>query len=540
MAQSQKTRTLRRALLAASLASGFFASALLPCNQVNAQQVPTSQWTIANSNVTLQETREGRQAIQMVVSTSREITADKPFKQVRIQNPDVIKAIPLTGGNRLQISAIQTGVTQVDLVGADDSVYSVEVMVLGDVRELEAILRQQFPEAKVVVTPIQKGCIVSGFVTSDEYVEQVVHIAEQYFPTVINRVTVTGVHTIQLETQVMEVSRTKLKELGIDWAFSNGDDVIANSAGGLLRAAGTTFTGTGTQNFTVGVAENGTSLFNAIKALRQNNLVKVLANPTLTAVDGRPASFNVGGEIPIVVPSGLGQVGIQYREFGTRVDYVAKIRGEGRVYLEVRPYVSEIDPTRSVTIEGTAVPGLRTRYLETGVELQAGQTLALGGLLQTRTESLNSGLPFFADLPYVGALFRTTRELQNEIELLITVTPHFAGPMDAHEVTMGGPGTNTTTPTERDLYWRGYIEVPVGENCNPDGSHMGMVTESYPSGQFIQSQGQMQPMNSYEPSHGMNNSLPVPNPAALSVGPNAPKLARPQAGSASTGGPQMR
>jgi len=540
MAQSQKTRTLRRALVAASLASGFLASALTQINEAYAQQAPTSQWTIANSNVTLQESREGRQAIQMVVSTSREITADRPFKQVRIQNPNVITALPLTGGNRLQISAVQTGVTQVDLVGADDSIYSIEVMVLGDVRELEAILRQQFPEAKLVVTPVQKGCIISGFVTSDEYVEQVVHIAEQYFPTVINRVTVTGVHTIQLETQVMEVSRTKLKELGIDWAFANGDDVIANSAGGLLSATGAAFAGSGSQNFTIGIAENGTSFFNSIRALRQNNLVKVLANPTLTAVDGRPASFNVGGEIPIVVPQGLGQVGIQYREYGTRVDYVAKIRGEGRVYLEVRPYVSEIDPTRSVTINGTSVPGLRSRYLETGVELQAGQTLALGGLLQMRTESLNSGLPFFSDLPYIGALFRTTRELQNEIELLITVTPQFAGPMDAHEVPMGGPGTNSTIPTERDLYWRGYIETPIGENCAPGTSQMGMVTEGYPSGQFNQSQGQMQPMNYYESSPSMNNSLPVPNPAALSIGPNAPKLARPQVGSASTSGSQMR
>ena len=540
MAQSQKTRSLRRALLAAALASGFFAAAVTDCDQVSAQQAPTSQWSIANSNIALQQTQEGRQAIQMVVSTSREITADRPFKQVRIQNPNVVTTVPLSG-NRLQISAMQTGVTQVDLVGSDDSVYSVEVMVLGDVRELEAVLRQQFPEANILVTPVQKGCIISGFVKSDDAVEQVVQIAELYFPTVINRVTVTGVHTIQLETQVMEVSRTKLKELGIDWAFANGDDVIANSAGGLLTAAGSTFAGTGTQNFTVGIAENGTSFFNSIKALRQNNLVKVLANPTLTAVDGRPASFNVGGEIPIVVPSGLGQVGIQYREFGTRVDYVAKIRGEGRVYLEVRPYVSEIDPTRSVTINGTSVPGLRSRYLETGVELQAGQTLALGGLLQMRTESLNSGLPFFADLPYVGSLFRTTRELQNEIELLITVTPQFAGPMDAHEVPAGGPGTNSTNPTERDLFWRGYVEVPMSENCAPGFSQMSVGGEGFPSGEIIQSQGQPQPMmNSYESSPGMNNSIPVPNPAALSIGPNAPKLARPQVGSAPTNGTQLR
>ncbi|OYW12006.1 MAG: hypothetical protein B7Z55_18700, partial [Planctomycetales bacterium 12-60-4] len=313
-------------------------------------------------------------------------------------------------------------------------------------------------------------------VHGDDDVEHVMHIAEQYFTTVINKVTVTGVHTIQLETQVMEVSRTKLKELGIDWAFANGDDAIANTASGLLTAAGTTFVGTGNQNFTIGVAENGTKFFSSIKALRQNNLVKVLANPTLTAVDGRPASFNVGGEIPIVVPSGLGQVGIQYREYGTRVDYVAKIRGEGRVYLEVRPYVSEIDPTRSVTIQGTSVPGLRSRFLETGVELQAGQTLALGGLLQMRTESLNSGLPFLSDLPYLGALFRTTRELQNEIELLITVTPNFAGPMDAHEVPMGGPGTNTTSPTERELYLKGYIEVPVTDNCPTGFGQSGIIT----------------------------------------------------------------
>lgn len=541
MAHSQKTKsTLRKALLAASLASGFFGATFTHADRALSQQTPVSQWSIINSEVAVQETPGGRQSIQMVVSTSREITADRAFKQVRIQNPNVITALPLTGGNRLQISAITTGITQVDLVGADDSVYTIEVMVLGDVRELEAILRQVFPGTHLVVTPIQKGCIISGYVTSDDDVEHVVHIAEQYFPSVINKVTVTGVHTIQLETQVMEVSRTKLKELGIDWAFSNGNDFIANNASGLLTAAGSAFGGTGSQNFTIGIAENGTQFFSSIRALRQNNLVKVLANPTLTAVDGRPASFNVGGEIPIVVPSGLGQVGIQYREYGTRVDYVAKIRGEGRVYLEVRPYVSEIDPTRSVTIAGTSVPALRSRFLETGVELQAGQTLALGGLLQMRTESLNSGLPFFADLPYLGALFRTTRELQNEIELLITVTPNFAGPMDAHEVPLGGPGTNTTSPTEHELFFKGYVEVPAGEYCPPGQGHAGMGVNGYPNNQIIENPGQVQPMmNSYESSPGTNSTLPVPNPSALSVGPNAPKLAQPPVGP-STNRPQIR
>ena len=88
-------------------------------------------------------------------------------------------------------------------------------MVIGDVRELEAILRREFPDANLSVMPVQQGCIVSGYVTSDEHVNLVISIAELYFPTVINKVTVTGVHTIQLETQIMEISRTKLRELGI-------------------------------------------------------------------------------------------------------------------------------------------------------------------------------------------------------------------------------------------------------------------------------------------------------------------------------------
>ncbi len=480
-----------------------------------AQEHLTSQWSMINTNVRLESTNS-RQLVQMVVNTSREITSQQPFKRVRIQNPNVITAIPLEGGNRLQINAIATGVTQVDLLGADDSVHTLEVMVIGDVRELEAILRREFPDANLSVMPVQQGCIVSGYVTSDEHVNLVISIAELYFPTVINKVTVTGVHTIQLETQIMEISRTKLRELGIDWAIANGDDAVASTVGGILSASGTTFTGTGQETFQFGVIENGTAFFSAIRALRQNNLVKVLASPTLVAMDGRPASFNAGGEFPVVVPSGLGQVGIQYREFGTRLDYVAKVRDGGRIWLEVRPYVSEIDPSRSVTISGISVPGLRSRYVETGVELGAGQTLAIAGLLQVRTETISRGLPLLADMPYLGNLFRYNTETQNEIELLITVTPNFSGPMNPSEVPTHAPGLNTDTPSDREFYGKGYIEVPAASGCLDCGPAA--------AGEFIPAPGA--PV-------GDATLLPPPDlptrsePGAVSgyAGPNAPRLA---------------
>lgn len=526
---------LFRGILCSSLGLGAYAFSL-----GHAQEPLHSQWALTNTHVSLDNTSERRQSMQMVVNTSREITASQIFKRVRIQNPNVLSAVPLEGGNRLQISAISTGVTQVDLLGADESVHSIEVMVLGDVRELEAILRQQFPDANLQVVPVQQGCIVSGFVTSDDHVNQVISISELYFPTIINRVNVTGIHTIQLETQIMEVSRTKLRELGVDWALSNGDDVVSSTVSGLLKTTGTAVTKTGSETFSLGVVENSTSFFTAIRALRRNNLVKVLASPTLTAVDGRPASFNSGGEIPIIVPAGLGQVAIQFREFGTRLDYVAKVRGGGRIWLEVRPYVSEIDPSRSVSINGISVPGLRSRYLETGVELGAGQTLALAGLLQVKSETINVGLPVLSDMPYLGALFRSTREEQNEIELLITVTPNFAGPMDPHEVPRSAPGTSTQSPTDKELYMRGYVETPIaGGNC-PDGSiNYGLIQDGsssmrpLPAGSM--SNEQMQGFGG-QAGYGQNQqtqgtsmlppAAPVPNPAAMSLGPNASKLAQ--------------
>lgn len=516
-------------------------------------QAPRQQWSFVSEEVDVDESGQ-RQNVNMVINTSREITASESFVQVRVQNPSVLTALPLAP-NRLQVSAIGTGVTQVDLVGQDNSVHSIEVLVLGDVRELESVLQHNFPDGNLSVFPIQQGCIVRGTVTSPDHVDQVIQIAELYFPNVINKVDVSGVFTIQLETQILEVSRTKLRELGIDWAFGNGDDAISSTVNGLISATGTAFGGTGQEVFKVGVIENGSTFFSGIRALRRNNLVKVMAEPKLVAVDGRPASFNSGGEIPIVVPAGLGQVAVQFREYGTRLDYVAKVRDNGRIWVEVRPYVSEVDPSRAVTISGVSVPGFRSRYLETGVELGAGQTLALAGLLQVKSESVNSGLPILSDMPYLGSLFRTVREETNEIELLVLVTPNYAGPLDPSEVPCIGPGMTTQSPTDHDLYHRGFLEVPAEPVMNGDTYLLGPAQQEVMSTGQIVPQGMLHsPTNgttipggevyqsapggpqvypsyqnggSFQPGAGPINptSAPTPNPAAMSVGPNAPRLA---------------
>lgn len=418
---------------------------------------------------------KSQESLQMVVTTSQYLTFPQPIPLATVQNDAAIQ-VQATGKNEVLVSAIATGVSQIDLKGEDGTIYNVQVVVTGDARELQAILSQEFPTATLQVRPIQQAVILSGQVTSDDHVAQAVSIAEQYYPTVINRIEVIGVHTVMLQTQVMEVSRTKLRECGIDWSLGFGGDFVSSSASGIGgTGAVPSLVSAGNETLKFGVVDNGNQFFGLLRLLRQNNMAKVMADPTVVAIDGRPASFNSGGEFPIIVPAGLGQVAIEFREFGTRLDFVAKVRGDSRIWLEVRPTISEIDPGRSVLINGTSVPGIRSRFVDTAVELKAGQTLALAGLLQIRTESQSVGIPGLADLPYLGAIFRSNREVQNEVELLILVTPNFASPMDCNEVPVGGPGFNSTSPLDNELYMKGYIEVPA--TCGPNGEACAPVDE---------------------------------------------------------------
>ena len=133
----------------------------------------------------------------------------------------------------------------------------------------------------------------------------------------------------------------------------------------------------------------------------------------------------------------------------------------------MRSEVSEIDDTRSIVLDGFSVPALKTSYVDTGVEMKAGQSLALAGLVQTRVEAIERGLPFLGDLPYVGAAFRKVEEEVNEIELLILVTPELADGLDPCEVPPCGPGMESVSPTNCQLYFGSHLEVPSCGPCGP-------------------------------------------------------------------------
>ena len=183
---------------------------------------------------------------------------------------------------------------------------------------------------------------------------------------------------------------------------------------------------------------------------------------------GRPANLLSGGEFPILVPQSLGTVTIEWREFGVRMEAVPIVLGNGRLRLEVQPEVSERDFSNAVQVAGTTVPGLTVRRANTAVEMNFGETMVIAGLISSRKTAETSKTPFLGELPVVGAAFRRVRYTEGETELVIMVTPELVSPLKSGQVPAGGPGLFTATPTDRELYLDGVLEVPnYGDDC-PD------------------------------------------------------------------------
>lgn len=403
--------------------------------------------------------RATNERLKMTVNTSRIVTLEKQVPQVQVSNPEILQLTVLSP-TQVQLSAKAPGVTQVNIWDENNQIFTIDVIVFNDARELQEILGLQFPNTSLKVMPVANSAVISGFVDKPEIVPHIIRIAEEYYPKVINNITVGGVHQVLLHCKVMEVSRSKLRKLGFDFSqLSTGGGSIESTIADTIAQS--------TLGFRILGGGGSGAFIGVLEALREDSLLKIMSEPTLLCYSGRPATFIVGGEFPILVPQSLGTVSIEYKEYGTQLDFVPIVLGNGRIRLEVRPRVSEIDDSRSVEHEGFTIPALKTRQVETGVELNAGQTLAIAGLVEEHTEAGRRVLPWIGEVPYLGVLFGGVENKINEIELLILVTPELVDAMNPDEVPTCLPGTRTDSPDDCEFYLKRYIEVP---KCCPPGS----------------------------------------------------------------------
>jgi pilus assembly protein CpaC len=457
-----RTRTARPAFVTAVAAALVTAHALAP-TRATAQDYDSGSVVRKISGLS--------EKLELSTNTSRILTLDKNIPRVQVNNPELVAVTPLSA-TQVQISAKKAGVTQVNLWDEEGNIHTIDVLIYGDARELQVALQTQFPHSAIRVYRYSGSLVLTGFVDRPDHVGPIMRLAEDYAPKVINNIQVGGVQQVLLKVKVYEVSRTKLRRLGVDWALDGASGGFAfNSINDIITKDGNFFFNN-EDTFAFGIVDDNDFFFAALDALQRNQVAKILAEPNIVAVSGRPAKFVSGGEFPYAVPQGGSGSGgvfftIEYKEFGTIIDFVPIVLGNGNIRLEVRPEVSTPDFTLGTETTNTELgaPGFRKRYVETAVEMKAGQTFAIAGLVEERVNTLNRGLPYVSDLPVIGVPFRRMEDEINEIELLIVVTPEFVDPMEPHQVPCGGPGFATTSPDNHDLYCGGHVEVPA--HCNP-------------------------------------------------------------------------
>lgn len=414
--------------------------------------------------------------IVLFAGQSRLVVARVPMRTVDVTQPDVVLAKVVTPTDIL-VTARKPGTSQ--LLVWDDQGHSqaIEITVNADMAGLQGEFKKVFPALHIESSIAGGAIVLRGPVSSSVLAEQVMQVAAPYAPKVINLMEISGGQQVTLHVRFAEVSRSATTNLGFN-AFANGGNSKFgwNNGPGVNPIGGlNSLTASSTIDPTVavlGAGKAGAFAFEFfIQALRENNLLRVLAEPNLTVISGSEASFLAGGEFPYPVPQSSGAGGggtaitIVFKQYGVRLSFTPVVLGDGRVRLRVHPEVSDLDFTHSLQLNGFVIPAITTRMTDTTVELNEGQTLALAGLLNNRVNTINNVTPLLGDLPVVGALFRSVRYQRDQTELVVLVTPQLAEGMNPEQV-RPVPGEHWRYPTESELFWRADLGGPM-----PDAAH---------------------------------------------------------------------
>ena len=384
----------------------------------------------------------GAQLINLPRGSSMAIDLPSDARDVIVPNPMVAEAM-LHSPRRITIIGLQPGETDaVVLDAAGRTILSLRVRVDAGVSALQDTLSRVMPGSQVRAEAVNDSIILTGAVSSPGEADRAAQVARAFVSAperVINMMTIAGSDQVMVKARVIEVQRTAIKQLGLD---VNG---VLNSVGdGLSYAQGATFGVSGSQlgggilNY-LDQAGDGSRLNTNLRAFERAGLVRILAEPNLTSVNGENAEFLAGGEFPVPVgrsvDASTGQVtiGIEFKPFGVRLAFRPIVLSEGRISLQLSTEVSELTSAGAFTLGGTAddalvIPALNVRRASSTVELPSGGSMMIAGLLREDTRQNIDQLPGIGSLPVLGALFRSRDYLSGETELVIIIEAYIVSP----------------------------------------------------------------------------------------------------------------
>lgn len=391
-----------------------------------------------------QETKRPGVDGNLVVTVGMSMVIDSlaAVLKLSIANGDLAEAVAITP-KEILINGKAPGETSLIVWQQGGSRLIYDLTVRMSSHRLDAVRRQiarDFPDEDISITFENETAFVRGTVRDAFEAGRVMAMAASIGPRAVNLLRVNvppEAPQILLKVRFADVDRSQSLNLGINFASTAFNQVTGISTG-QFGSAGVDGSGTFDLSTALNVLlfRKDLNLGATIEALQAKNLLQMLAEPNVMATSGQPASFHDGGKIPVpVLESSLtpGAVTIQYYPYGIQLNFLPEVTPRGTIHLKVTPEVSAPDYSNAVSIAGTTVPGFTSKRVDTEVELEAGQSFVIAGLLDNQTTETLNKIPGLASLPILGKLFQSRAKSKSNSELLVIVTPELVRPIPANQ-----------------------------------------------------------------------------------------------------------
>ncbi len=411
----------------------------------------------------------------------------RSLSRVLISNPEVA-SLKLLEEGQFQILGLEVGTTDLWVWYRDDvehpRVYQVHVE--NDLSDMTRRVNAAVPGVAPRVYAVKDRVVVEGEVADLESAERVASIARIYDEKFVNLMTVKGDSQVQLHVTFAEVSRTGLRELGLNILGQTSRDQYSiagpgSTSSGVAEKASTvtypninenivTAPGAGVFNLIGLVTSTPVDITAILSVLEEYDLARTLAQPTLVSLSGQQAEFLAGGEIPIPVGQNNGAITIEFKEYGVKLVFVPTVLSGDVIDMRTYVEVSELDEVNALKLSGIEIPAFIKRKADSHLRIEDGMTFAMAGMLKEHTKAFRSQIPILGDIPIIGSLFRFVKHGREETEVVIFVTPELVRPMAASEVPAAPGSSENYNPNDFELFMLGTIERPGTRSAKPTGA----------------------------------------------------------------------
>jgi len=392
--------------------------------------------------------------IKLVEGHGELLQFQRDVAKVSVSEPKIADAV-IVSPREIMVNAKSPGGTTVMVweTGADPARY--EISVVKDDSEWEGFLKQlqEAGGGTVTATGSPESVVLAGSVKSAEESKRLAGMAGARTKNVVNLLKAPPPpepRQILLHVTIADVDRTALTQVGFNLFSTNpttlgalGTEQFASPRFGALQATpgqATSSTVSFSDLLNLFIFRPDLNLGATIKALQERDLLQILAEPNLIALEGKDASFLAGGSFPFptitTTPTGGATapvVTVQFKPFGVKLDFTPTVTPQGAIDLKVSPEVSSLDFSNAVTIEGVTIPALSQRRTETEVILKDGESFAIAGLINDQVVETMEKLPGLGDIPLLGRLFRSRSTQKSKDELLVVITARFVHPLGPEE-----------------------------------------------------------------------------------------------------------